>query len=170
MSKRIGFIGAGQMASAMASGFAAADESIAPATISFFDPAEASQQRFCERVRGARVLETPESVIAESDILFLAVKPQIMPLVLSQIADAIDDSLLVVSIAAGVSLSTISEALGTTRIIRVMPNTPCLVGMSAAVYSPAEGVTQEDGDILGKLLSSTGIAYQLAESYLDAVT
>ena len=88
-------------------------------------------------------------MIAESDILFLAVKPQIMPLVLSQIADTIDDSLLVVSIAAGVSLSTISEALGTTRIIRVMPNTPCLVGMSAAVYSPAEGVTQEDGDILG---------------------
>lgn len=170
MSKRIGFIGAGQMASAMASGFAAADESIAPTAICFFDPAEASQQRFCERVRGARVLETPESVIAESDILFLAVKPQIMPLVLSQIADAIDDSVLVVSIAAGVSLSTISEALGTTRIIRVMPNTPCLVGMSAAVYSPAEGVTKEDGDVLGKLLSSTGIAYQLAESYLDAVT
>ena len=52
MSKRIGFIGAGQMASAMASGFVAADESIAPAAISFFDPAEASQQRFCNDSAG----------------------------------------------------------------------------------------------------------------------
>tara|TARA_B100000945_G_scaffold292999_1_gene268606 strand:+ start:203 stop:1009 length:807 start_codon:yes stop_codon:yes gene_type:complete len=170
VSKRIGFIGAGQMASALASGFAAADESIAPEVISFFDPAESSRQRFSNRVAGAQALESAESVIAESDIIFLAVKPQIMPVVLPPIAEAIDENVLVVSIAAGVSLATISTMLGSTRIIRVMPNTPCLVGTSAAVYSPAEGATQSDCDELGQLLNSTGIAYQLAESYLDAVT
>ena len=158
------------MASAMASGFAAAEESIAPAAIRFYDPAEASQQRFCERVSGAQALDSPQSVIAESDIVFLAIKPQVMPVVLPQIADNIDESMLVVSIAAGVSLNTISGSLGSTRIIRVMPNTPCLVGVSASVFSPADGVTDDDCVVLGQLLNSTGLAYQLDEKYLDAVT
>lgn len=170
MSKRIGFIGAGQMASALASGFSAADASIAPEVISFFDPAEAASRRFCERVEGAQALTSAQSVISESDIVFLAVKPQIMPIVLPEIADLIDESVLVVSIVAGVSLATLAAALGSSRMIRVMPNTPCLVGTSAAAYSPAEGATQEDCDDVGQLLNSTGIAYQLAENYLDAVT
>ena len=170
VSKRIGFIGAGQMASALATGFAAAEKTIAPAAICFYDPAEESQQRFCERVSGAKAFDSPQSVIAESDIVFLAVKPQVMPVVLPQIADNIDDRVLVVSIAAGISLNTISGSLGSTRIIRVMANTPCLVGTSAAVFSPAEGVTEDDCAALGQLLNSTGLAYQLDEKYLDAVT
>ena len=170
VSKRIGFIGAGQMASALAAGFAAADAAVAPTAISFFDPSEASQERFSERVSGAQSLATSAAVIAESDIVFLAVKPQVMPLVLPEIAEAIDENVLVVSIAAGVSLATMESVLGSTRLIRVMPNTPCLVGTSAAVYSPAEGATEEDCQRLGQLLNSTGIAYQLAERYLDAVT
>ena len=170
VSTRIGFIGAGQMASALASGFSAADANVTPEAISFYDPSEESQQRFCDRVSGANALESAESVIAASDIVFLAVKPQIMPLVLPEIAAWIDDQVLVVSIAAGVSLATMADALGSTRLIRVMPNTPCLVGTSAAVYSPAAGASEEDCMRLGQLLNSTGLAFQLAESYLDAVT
>ncbi len=170
MSKRIGFIGAGQMASALASGFTAAEQAIAPVAISFYDPSEESCRRFSERVKDSEALDSAEQVIAQSEIVFLAVKPQVMPLVLSEIADSIDENILVVSIAAGVSLATLANVLGSNRIIRVMPNTPCLVGASAAVYSPAEGANSQDCDLLGRLLDATGIAFQLAESHLDAVT
>src|SRR5262249_20848901 len=75
-----------------------------------------------------------------------------------------------VSIAAGVTLQHLAEAFGTQRIIRVMPNTPSLVGASAAGFAPAQGATPEDIAEVDRLFNAVGKAYRLPEHLLDAVT
>lgn len=76
-----------------------------------------------------------------------------------------------VSIAAGIRLAVLAEALGdTTRLVRVMPNTPCLVGQGAAGYCLGGKATTEDGKLVGQLLGAVGVAFQVEEHLLDAVT
>jgi pyrroline-5-carboxylate reductase len=78
---------------------------------------------------------------------------------------------LVVSIAAGVSLARLAEGLAPgTRLVRVMPNTPCLVGASASAFSPGEHATEEDVSLVQGLLDTVGKAFRLPEHLLDAVT
>ena len=77
---------------------------------------------------------------------------------------------LVVSIAAGVTLKTLAESLGDIRLIRVMPNTPCLVGASAAGYSAGPKATPDDVTLVGELFGAVGKAFAVAEHLLDAVT
>ena len=78
---------------------------------------------------------------------------------------------LVASIAAGVALKTLCDTLGDeTRIIRVMPNTPCLVGASAAAFSVGGTAGEEDSALVERMLSLVGIAFPVAEQLLDAVT
>src|SRR5438046_1682997 len=78
---------------------------------------------------------------------------------------------LVVSIAAGVTLRQLADGLGgKCRLVRVMPNTPCLVGASASGYSAGAGASGEDIELVDRLLNSVGRAYRLPEGLLDAVT
>jgi len=78
---------------------------------------------------------------------------------------------LVISIAAGVTIQTLADELGSAvRLVRVMPNTPCLVGASATGYSPGLTATQADVELVGKLFSAVGKAYRVSEPLLDAVT
>jgi len=77
----------------------------------------------------------------------------------------------VVSIAAGITLKQLAELLGSdTRLVRVMPNTPCLVGASATGYSVGPKATAADGELVGKLFRSVGNAFAVPENLLDAVT
>jgi pyrroline-5-carboxylate reductase len=109
-------------------------------------------------------------VAAESDLLVLAVKPQTMAALLEEIRGVLR-SPLVVSIAAGFTLKQLSAGLGARcRLVRVMPNTPCLVGASASAYTPGEGTTAEDAAIVDRLLNAVGRAFRLPEHLLDAVT
>lgn len=78
---------------------------------------------------------------------------------------------LVISIAAGVRLETLEAALGAdSRVIRVMPNTPCLVQSGASAYALGSNVTQQDADLVHRLLSSVGLAIQVEEKMMSAVT
>ncbi|MBT4013579.1 MAG: pyrroline-5-carboxylate reductase [Planctomycetaceae bacterium] len=167
---KIGFIGAGQMATALARGFVASQEKDDGPAISFFDPSPEACAQFSKSISTATLLADAPEVVTTADIVFLAVKPQILPAVLDSIATVVTTDVLLVSIAAGVRLDVICGRTRSDRVIRVMPNTPCLISKAATAFSPARGATATDCAAVQNLLDSVGIAYQLSENCLDAVT
>ncbi len=169
LTERIGFIGAGQMATALAQGFIKA-ELVAAEKIVGSDPVAEARERFAQATGGQTTADNREAVAA-ADVVFLAVKPQQMGAVLPPLKGEISAEKLVVSIAAGVRLAVLAEGLGGgVRLVRVMPNTPCLVARGACGYCLGERATAEDGRLVEQLLRSVGLAYQVGEKLLDAVT
>jgi pyrroline-5-carboxylate reductase len=109
--------------------------------------------------------------VASSDFILLVVKPQDMHALLSEVAPQINKSALVMSFAAGKSISFIAQALGPTQpIVRIMPNTPTSVGLGAAGYSFGQGVTDDQKVFVTSLLSAAGVAVEVDESLQDAIT
>lgn len=165
----IGFLGAGQMATALALGWSQAgliDISRCRAA----DPYPEARTKF-QTATGITTLEANRDVLAATDVLILAVKPQVMAAVLAEVNPVIRTAHLVVSIAAGVTLETLARSLGaTTRLVRVMPNTPCLVGASATGFSPGPSATPDDVAVVELLFGAVGVAYRVPEPLLDAVT
>lgn len=168
LQQTIGFIGAGQMARALASGFVKSGL-VAPERVLASDPLQPALKAFQKAVIGSRVLSDNASVAKGADVVFLATKPQ-------QITAAVRDlqansiGKLVVSIAAGVNLDTLAGSLVDARLVRVMPNTPCLIGQSASGYCLGPRATPADGQLVAQLLSAVGRAYLVDEKLLDAVT
>ena len=166
---RVGFIGAGQMATALARGLVTA-KVISAASLVAADPVAASRERFA-RETGGRIVPTNADVVRESEVVVLAVKPQQMTAALDDIASVCADRHLIVSIAAGVTLDALQTRLGgSRRIIRVMPNTPCLVGRGASAFATGSRATRDDAAVVERLLSTVGIAAEAPEKLLDAVT
>jgi pyrroline-5-carboxylate reductase len=166
---RLGFVGAGKMASALARGFIEAKLATAD-SIAAFDPIAASGEAF-QKITGAKLLESNKAVVAASDVVFLAVKPQQMLAVYDELNGGAAAGKLIVSIAAGVTLAALSSGLGPkARYIRVMPNTPALVGQGASGYALGAGATAEDAALVERLLGAVGRAYKLDEKLIDAVT
>ncbi len=94
-----------------------------------------------------------------------------MRTLLPEIRPAVTSEHLLVSIAAGVSLGQLVEGLGSRcRLIRVMPNTPCLVGASASAFAVGEKATPDDAALVERLMEAVGRVFRLPESLLDAVT
>lgn len=157
------------MASALAKGFIRANL-VAPENLMASDPFEAARAHFAGET-GAKVTDDNLEVVRFTEVLFIAVKPaQLIPL-LQQINPYFTEKHLLISIAAGMPLAKLQAQLfDWARIIRVMPNAPALVGMSATGYALGEGATIKDGDLAQKLFSSVGVAFQLPEYLLDAVT
>src|SRR5207249_9930362 len=109
---------------------------------------------------GLRSVAENREVVAASNLLLLAVKPQTMTRLLAEIRPLVTPQHLVVSIAAGIPLRQLQEGLGAhCRLIRVMPNTPCLVGASASGYAPAETATEADVRLVDHLLNAVGRAF-----------
>jgi pyrroline-5-carboxylate reductase len=166
---RFGFLGAGRMATALArgwlkAGLAAADRMLAS------DPLPQARLQFGEET-GTSAIEDNQAIVQRSDIIILAVKPQSMAALLAEIRPLMTPRHLVISIAAGVTLAQLAEALGLNcRLIRVMPNTPCLVGACAAGFAASASATPDDVQFVEGLFNSLGIAYTLPERLLDAVT
>jgi len=167
--QRIGFVGAGQMARALARGFVEAGL-VGGKQIWASDPAQGARDQFLADVPGASIIVDNPTLAAEVDVVFLAVKPQQMAAVADEIGRAAAGDKLYVSIAAGITLDKLIQWLRTDRLIRVMPNTPCLVGQSAAGYCVAPGVKGGDGELIGDLLQSVGLALQVDERRMDALT
>jgi pyrroline-5-carboxylate reductase len=167
---KVGMIGAGRMATALARGFDAAG--VVPASsIAASDPSAAAQEAFSHEVAAAKVGDDNLAVVRDADVLFLAIKPQMMDGVLAGIRDSIRDDSLVVSIAAGITLSRLAAALPAgQRIVRVMPNTPCLIGRGASCFSLGPHATRSDAEYVSVLLNAVGAAFEVPESQLDAVT
>ncbi|MCO6047513.1 pyrroline-5-carboxylate reductase [Aeoliella sp. ICT_H6.2] len=167
---KYGFIGAGRMATALATGLveaqlATADEIIAS------DPSEAGRAAFAQQVAGCTVDADNAKVSTGSEIVVLSVKPQMMAKVLANLPKSAECTPLFVSIAAGVPLVKLETGLGSSaRVVRVMPNTPCLVGRGASGYAGGNHATADDLKCVSELLEAVGIAIELPEYLLDAVT
>ncbi|MEW6306115.1 MAG: pyrroline-5-carboxylate reductase [Verrucomicrobiota bacterium] len=165
----IGFLGAGKMATALARGFVNA-KLVAPAQLIASDVSEEARAAFGKET-GAKITAFNPDVLKAADVLLLAVKPNQVSDVLGEISRQFKERHLLISIAAGVTLAKLEEKLPAgARVIRVMPNTPALVGASATAFATGNAATGEDAAIAQKLFSSVGLALQVKESLLDAVT
>jgi len=165
----IAMVGGGQMALALTEGFCRAGL-VAPADIVVYDPAPAACDRLAGRVPGVRFAATTAAAVERAGIVFLAVKPQQAAEACRACAAALGADATVVSIVAGIPIATLAGWLGTTRVIRVMPNTPCLVGQGVAALSRGPGVPDAAMDQAQALLGTVGSVHTVDEHLLDAVT
>ncbi len=165
----IGFLGAGKMATALARGFIRAGL-VTSGQIAASDPSAAARASFAREV-GAKTTESNPKVAKFAEVLVLAVKPDQVGGVLADIRDGFTAKHCLISIAAGVPLAKLEAGLGAgARLIRVMPNTPALVGASASAYALGKSALREDGELARKLFSAVGLTFQVKDSLLDAVT
>ncbi|MGB2612947.1 MAG: pyrroline-5-carboxylate reductase [Isosphaeraceae bacterium] len=168
-TRQWGFIGSGKMATALIRGMLRSGVA-GTATIAASDPLESARAGLAADT-GIRVYEANLPVVERSDVLVLAVKPQMMPQVLAQLRPLVGPRHLVVSIAAGISIASLHEGLGPERrVVRVMPNTPALLGEGASAYALGPGVPPADEALVNAFLGSVGRAVRVPETMLDAVT
>ena len=166
---QIGFLGAGKMASALAKGFIAA-RLVTPRQIIASDVMEPARAAFAKEV-GAKAASANAGVMKFARVIILAVKPDQVAGVLAEIKPHFTENHLLVSIAAGVTLAKLESALPSgARVIRVMPNTPALVGAGASGYALGSNAKAEDAALAQQLLGAVGLACAVKESLLDAVT
>jgi pyrroline-5-carboxylate reductase len=169
IQQTIGFIGGGQMARALAGGLVRDGLTSAQRLVAF-DPLAVARAEFASQVAGARLLADNRAVLAAADVVVLAVKPQSAGVVMEELRGSCGPDKLLVSILAGTPLARLVDGFGTPRVVRVMPNTPSLVGAGAAGYAPGPGATRQDAELVGRILGAVGIALEVPESLLDAVT
>jgi pyrroline-5-carboxylate reductase len=166
---RIGFIGCGAMARALAGGLI--DAGVAPSEILASDPIATARSQFEDAI-GAKAVENNAEVVSQADVVVLAVKPGAVSSVLADLDPERSAMPLWISIAAGVPLAKLQSALpGGARIVRTMPNTPALVGAGATAYFPAASVSEADLALTRAILEATGWCWRAPnEDLLDAVT
>jgi pyrroline-5-carboxylate reductase len=168
-SLKIGFLGAGRMASALAKGFIRANLAAADSVIAS-DVFGAAREAFAKET-GSKAVGSNLDVVVAAKVLVLAVKPDQVNSVLWEIRESFTPAHLLISIAAGVPLVRMENALpANSRVIRVMPNTPALVGASASAFALGKAATPEDEQLALRLFSSVGLAFPVKEALLDAVT
>lgn len=166
---RIGFIGCGAMAKALAGGLVEAG--LTPERIRASDPVPAARKSF-ETAIGAQVFERNDEVVAESDLVVIAVKPGAVAEVLAGLDAKRAAQPIWVSIAAGVPLAALAAALPAgARVVRTMPNTPALVRAGATAYFPGAGLGAADLTLVEQVLEAAGFVWRAPnEDLLDAVT
>lgn len=169
MESKVVFIGAGNMAEAIVSGMVAAN---------FCEP----DKIIMTDVRPERLADleaeygvstsTDNSVVKNAEIVVLAVKPQVLLDVLGAIAPVLRPETLLISIAAGIPTAKIEAALGssTRRVVRVMPNTPALVGQGASAVAAGAHADEADMEVAERILGCVGLTVRVAEKEIDAVT
>ncbi|NCT91675.1 pyrroline-5-carboxylate reductase [Cellulomonas sp. APG4] len=158
-----GVMGEAIVASVLRAGVAVDDVSVA-------EPSAARATELAERY-GVRAADPGAKVAGRADVVVLAVKPKDVPSVLAEIAPALRPGTLVVSVAAGVPLSVYERALPEgTPVVRVMPNTPAVVGRGASAIAGGAAATPEHLERVTALLAATGLVVTVPEADLDAVT
>tara|TARA_B110000014_G_scaffold122812_1_gene84386 strand:- start:216 stop:989 length:774 start_codon:yes stop_codon:yes gene_type:complete len=157
------------MAAALAKGFVNAGL-VSPDSLIGSDPVPAGREAFSRSV-GCETTDSNADLLAKAKVVFLAFKPHQLDEATEAVRDQFDESHLVISILAGVRLAKLDAACGgRTRLVRVMPNTPALVGEGACGYALGQSATAEDGELVKRLLSAVGVAYEVKERLIDAVT
>lgn len=195
---KIGFLGAGKMATALAKGFLNA-KLVKAGQLVAADPFDAARKHFAAET-GAKTVAANLDAAKVANVLILATKPDQVATALAEISSMFNQRAvgilpaepthfkkvrtsgetpearlqtfpLVISIAAGVTIAKLEAALPAgARVIRVMPNTPALVGAGASGFALGKNAGVADAELAKKLLSAVGVAMQVKESLLDAVT
>ena len=167
--KKIGFIGAGQMAKSLAFGIANSNGDDLQLFIS--DPNDAACESFAsligDRSSVSRVNNNAK-LVESSELVFLAVKPQYLETALADVK--FENNPLVVSIVAGVRMFQLERLTGISRIIRVMPNTPCQIGKGVSAIAAGPDVKSSETKLIKGILATVGAVVELEESLMDSVT
>lgn len=167
MGDRVVVVGGGVMGSALAEAVRAAGYGSGDVVVVEPDPARAAALAVAADV----TVQVDLGVVPEAQVVVLAVKPHVVPHVLAQVASGLAPGALVVSVAAGVPLAVYERALPPgTPVVRVMPNTPALVGKGVAALAAGTAATEEHLATAERLLAATGLVVRVAEPDLDAVT
>lgn len=162
----ISFIGGGNMAQAIIGGLIA--NQFPKSQISVSAPSEKTRDVLTQY--GIQVFADNAEAVANADVVVLAVKPQILPIVLQELKTQLQDKLLI-SIIAGVETAMIAQLAQNSRVIRVMPNTPSLIQMGANGVYADQHVSEEDRALATQIVEATGLVVWVEqESQIDAVT
>src|SRR6266852_899944 len=166
--KKLGFIGVGNMGEALVKGLIAS-KAAAPAQI-LVSARRPERVKELEKLYGVRGGSNSD-VARDSDVVVLAVKPQILDQVLRGISGEVSREKLIVSVAAGVPIAAIERRLHPpVRVVRAMPNTPATVGAGATALALGEHATEADLALARTIFDSVGLTVVLDEGQLDAVT
>jgi len=167
--RTVGFLGAGNMGEALIKGLLAAK--LVPADAIFATDVRPERLKELDRQYGIQVSSDNADLVRRADIVILAVKPQIMDAVATEIAPVVTRRKLLISIAAGVATDKIRARLHKdSRLIRVMPNTPALVLEGVTAIAKADGLEPGDLDVAREIFGAVGRVVVLGEELLDAVT
>jgi len=164
---KIGFIGAGNMSEAIIKGLS---KNIDTRNIAVADINEARLDMFKTKYHVGKATLDNKELVEFADIIFLATKPQVIPPVLESLKNEITDK-LVVSIAAGVKCATIESFISkSSRVVRVMPNTPALVMTGASAVAAGNRATEDDVEIIKEIFEMVGVCVVVPEDRMDAIT
>lgn len=169
IDKKIAFLGGGNMAEALIKGLLGSGAAKADRLL----VADVSDDRLehLKKTYGIIIQKSNINAVREAGIVVLSVKPQMIEKVMAEIAPAVDEKKLVISIAAGVTIGSIEKTLGAgTRVVRVMPNTPALVLAGAAALTGGKTATAEDLSLAQSIFNSVGRSVIVEEKLMDAVT
>ncbi len=166
MSKKVGFIGVGNMANAIIGGITAEKGAVTYADLLLYDCLPEKCDHWLSL--GARVMDSEIEVANACDVLVLSIKPQGFPALLEKLstAESIRDK-VIVTIAAGITVQTVQEALGNPRVIRVLPNTPMLIGQGVSVICRSETVSPADFDFVSTMFEASGRVMLIDESEMN---
>ncbi len=162
-----GFLGAGQMATAIVRGMLSAG--VCSKTDIVVSDTDEAKLDLIKSETGVIARPTNQSVAAEADILLLCVKPDEVMTALRGCGQ-LNAATLLVSIAAGVTIGRLESIAVGSRVVRVMPNTPALIHRGAAAYALGSHALESDADIVQEIFSAVGLAVRVDERHLDAVT
>jgi pyrroline-5-carboxylate reductase len=169
-NKKISFIGGGNMAQALISGLVGCG--IKPNLITVADPSsDAREQLSAKGLNTVDPMADPKSAVIDADIVVLAVKPQMMKVVVSAFADVLDTQ-LVISVAAGLSTDLLSNMLGGySNIVRAMPNTPSMIQMGATGLYGTDNISAEQKELATAVMEASGLVMWVEnEEQMHAVT
>ncbi|MBX3190677.1 MAG: pyrroline-5-carboxylate reductase [Labilithrix sp.] len=168
-SKSIGFVGGGNMASALVKGLLHS-KVVEPGAIIVSD-VKADRLALLAQTHGVKTTSDNHELVRASDVIVLAVKPQVIDKVLESIGGDVKPAQLVVSVAAGVPVSAIEARLPEgAHVVRSMPNTPATALAGATAIAPGTHATEDDLEIARALFSAVGRVVTLDETLIDAVT
>lgn len=168
-SNKLGFIGAGNMATAMMSGIVAG-EIFASGEIIMSD-VSGDRLAFLSERYGVNVTSDNREVAKTAEVLILAVKPQYYTQVITEIAPVVTGDQIIVTIAPGQTLASLAERFGSDglKIVRTMPNTPAMVGAGITAVTPNANVTAQELQYVQKILGGFGLSEVISENLMDAV-
>ena len=165
--KKIGFIGAGNMATAIIKGLIAQYDGKAD-FINIFDVSEEK----CDLMKemGVNICLSGVDVVQKSDIIVLAVKPQNYAEVLASLRESVNESKTFVSIAAGISISFVQKELECNcPVVRVMPNTPLLLKKGASALCPSDNISDDDKQIVYDMFAGSGVCEYITEDHMNEI-
>lgn len=139
--------------------------------ISVLEKGTENIERLKQKEPQFEVYSSPEKCVKEADLIMLAVKPFHIDEVFANIKPYTNPNQIVISLMAGVKISTMQKGLGLNKIVRSMPNLPAMIGKGMTTFTASETVTKDEIELIGKLLGSTGDAIPVAtEEDIDKST